>query len=177
MFRNKLEKWQSMDSFYGHCVGNNLLAVEGYMCSTASLVRIRMSCFFFCVGGCVSMCGCVKMCYHSSSQFQDQSLPTLSLAMWHNALSDIQIENTLYLKILRLCTVLWSGNEYHPRDCSFCILFFPSASVFGIEPEYGRRSRNCNISLHGERLCYNNSSKIPGDLSREIMKITVSTVK
>ena len=60
------------------------------------------------MGGCVSMCGCVKMCYHSSSQFQDQSLPTLSpchvnLDIMHY--QTFQIENTLYLKVLRFWTV------------------------------------------------------------------------
>ena len=110
MFRNKLEKWQGMDSFYRHCVGNNFLTVKQHMCSSASLVWIRMSCFFLCVGGWVSICGCVKMCYHYSSKFQDQSSPTLSpchvnLDVMHY--QTFQIENTLYLKVLRFWTVPW----------------------------------------------------------------------
>ena len=130
MFRNKLEKWRGMDSFYGHCVGNNFLTVEQYMCSNASLVWIRMSCFFFCVW--VGVLGCVIIPVRN---FKTSHYPhPLPCKFRHNALSDISNwKHTLSQNFKALDSSVKVVMD--TTHVTVLYSFLSDASVFGIEPE------------------------------------------
>ena len=108
------------------------------------------------------VCACVRMCYRSSSHFQDQSLPTLSPAIWIQAeciMTHFTFKKLFISKFLDFGQCRGSGSEQHPRHCPLCILLFGDASDFGIGPECVRRFHSCNISLQGNKdFCYNNSS-------------------
>ena len=129
----------------------------------------------------MSICGCVKMCYHYSSQFQDQSLPTLSpchvnLDIMHY--QTFQIENTLYLKVLRFLDSAMKKvmNTTHVT-VPFVFFSFPTPRSLALSPNMADGPAIITFLCMEKDFCYNNTSKIPRDLSREIMKITVSTVE